>query len=75
MSNIIVLFVEINGGIKSAAACINMVTGSKYTTSRVMEWIRGYRQPSPVVLNLMLSVVVPYAVKYNRIPDLRLATC
>lgn len=73
MSNITVLFIEVCGSTRAAIASLNMLTGSRYTTSRLMEWVRGARQPNAVALNIMLQLVIPYAIEHGRVPDLRLA--
>lgn len=70
--NIFSLYTELSGNVKNAVATLNVLTGKRYTTSRYMEWQRGQRQPDRDTTNVILKVVVPWAVRNGREKEIQL---
>lgn len=62
--NLISTFVEVvtaEGGVRLADAlrALNTSLSATYTNSRLREWERGDRRPTPQVVDYMLGVVLP----------------
>ena len=62
--NLISTFVDAvtadEASLADALRAMNAQLGTHYTNSRLREWERGARQPTPQVMDYMLGIVLPY---------------
>jgi hypothetical protein len=66
------LFLEAMGSKQQALTYLNFLTGRNYTLPRFNEWLQGKRTPDKFAINAILTVVIEYAVKHNRINEIKL---
>lgn len=64
--NLVSSYIEVvtaNGTLADGIRAMNSALNSNYTNSRVREWERGERAPTPLVIFYMLSTVLPVILK------------
>ena len=55
--------VTLDGSLAEAIRAMNAALDARYTNSRLREWERGDRQPTPQVMDYMLGIVLPWLLK------------
>ena len=64
--NLISSFIEIvsrHGSLAAGIRAMNATLDTRYTHSRLREWERGDRQPTPQVMDYMLGIVLPWLLE------------
>ena len=72
MTNLVAQYIGIvtaSGTLAEALRVMNSTLGTGYIHSRLREWERGDRVPSPPVVNYMLDIVVPVLLHREGISD------
>lgn len=68
--NLISTFIEVissHGSLAEGIREMNATLNTRYTHSRLREWERGDRQPTPQVMDYMLGIVVPWLLEQEGI--------
>lgn len=76
MTNLVTSFIETETAIKgntlaAAIHSMNQTLSTSYTHSRIREWERGDRDPTPRAMEYMLSVVLPACLEREGIGKVR----
>ena len=69
--NLISTFIEVvtlDGSLAEAIRAMNATLDTRYTNSRLREWERGDRQPTPQVMDYMLGIVLPWLLEQEGCP-------
>ena len=64
--NLISTFIEVvtrDGSLAEAIRAMNTALDTHYINSRLREWERGDRQPTPQVMDYMLGIVLPWLLE------------
>lgn len=71
-ANLISTFIEVvtfHASLAEGIRAMNATLNTRYTHSRVREWERGDRHPTPQVMDYMLGIVLPWLLAQEDIRE------